>query len=132
MEKTLVIIKPDGVKKNIIGQIVSRYEAKDLVVNDMKMIKATIETLKLHYEEHIGKPYFDGLMTYMTCGPVVLMSLSGDNAIEAVRRINGATDPKVAEKGSIRFDFAESKTKNIVHGSDSSESANREIAIWFK
>lgn len=66
MEKTLVIIKPDGVKKNIIGQIVSRYEAKDLVVNDMKMIKATIETLKLHYEEHIGKPYFDGLMTYMT------------------------------------------------------------------
>ncbi len=131
MEKTLVIIKPDGVEKNVIGQIISRYESNALNLKEMKMMKATADILKLHYAEHIGKPYFQGLMAYMTSGQIVVMVLQGENAIEKVRQINGLTDPKLAEKGTIRHDFAESKTKNIVHGSDAIESANREIAIWF-
>lgn len=131
MEKTLVIIKPDGVEKNIIGQIINRYESNGLVLEEMKMMRATIEILKTHYAEHVGRSYFAELIDYMMSGQIVVMILSGDDAIEKVRQINGLTDPKLADKGTIRYDFAESKTKNIVHASDAVESANREINIWF-
>lgn len=131
MERTLVIIKPDGVGKGLIGDVISRYEKKGLVISQMKMLTPNENILEKHYEEHIDKPFYSNLIQFMTSGKVVVMVASGEKAVEAVRMINGATNPLEADSGSIRGSYAVSITKNIVHGSDSLENAEREINIWF-
>jgi len=131
MEQTLVIIKPDGVKRALIGRIIERYEVKNLKIRAMKFESATQEILEKHYEEHVGKAFYDDLLTFMKSGPIVVMALYGENAIELVRKINGATDFLKADSGSIRGQYAFCTTENLVHGSDSKASAEREIGIWF-
>ena len=131
MEKTLVLIKPDAVERNLIGKIISLYEDKGLKVTALKMLKADREISMKHYNEHVGRPYFDNLMSYITRSPLVAMILEGENAIALVRQINGKTNPLEADEGTIRKLYGESKTYNTVHASDSSASATREIEIWF-
>lgn len=131
MERTFVIIKPDGVKRGLIGEIISRYERKGLKVVECKMLHADRSTLEKHYIEHIGKPFYEELISYMMQGSILAMIVEGNNAIKLVRKINGKTNPVEAEPGTIRGDFANTMTENIVHASDSAESAEREISIWF-
>lgn len=131
MERTLVIIKPDGVKRGLIGEVVSRIEKKGLIISDLKMIQADEEILREHYAEHVNKDFFQDLINFMMSGKMIVMVVMGEKAIETVRKINGKTNPIEAEMGSIRGDFAYSVTENIVHGSDSEESAEREIRIWY-
>ncbi len=131
IEKTLVLVKPDGVKKHICGEIISRFERKGLVVHAIKMIKVSEELAKKHYAEHEGKGFFNDLISFITSGPVLAMVLEGENAVAAVRQINGATNPLEAVPGSIRGDFATSIDENVVHASDAPETAVREIGLWF-
>jgi nucleoside-diphosphate kinase len=131
MERTLVLIKPDGVERKLIGQIISFYEKKDLDIIGLCMVKADRGTAEKHYEEHKGRPYFDELINYITEDKICAMVLEGSQAIEVVRRINGDKDPLKSDMGSIRGKFACSKTRNLVHASDSVENAHREIGIWF-
>lgn len=131
MEKTLVIIKPDGVKRGLIGEIISRYERKGFKILDAKLIRADRKILEEHYSEHKGKDYFEKLVAYMMEGPVMVMIIEGEDVVEVIRNMNGHKDPKKALPGTIRGDYANSVTKNIVHASDSMESAEREINIWF-
>lgn len=131
MESTLVLIKPDAFGKHYTGRIISRYESNGLSVRALKMMRMTPELAARHYEEHIGKPFYPELVEFMTSGPLAAMVLAGENAISKVRELNGATDPKMADPGTIRADFAESKSHNAVHASDSMESAQREIQIFF-
>jgi nucleoside-diphosphate kinase len=131
MEKTLVIIKPDGVERGLIGEIISRYEKKGFKITDCKMIKADRETLVKHYAEHEEKSFFEELISYMTRGKVLVMIIEGNNAIQIIRKLHGKTNPLDAEIGTIRGSFANSVTENIVHASDSKDSAEREISIWF-
>ncbi len=132
MEKTLVLIKPDAVRRGLIGEIIGRYERKGLKICRMKMFRPDEEILRLHYSEHIGKDFYEALISFMMSGSIVAMIVEGNKAIESVRKINGKTNPFEAENGSIRGDFASSLTENIVHGSDSAENAQKEIDIWFK
>ncbi|MCT4585404.1 MAG: nucleoside-diphosphate kinase [Peptostreptococcaceae bacterium] len=131
LEKTLVIIKPDAIERNLVGKIISKYEDKNLKIKELKILKASNELLEKHYAEHKGKSFYNELLNYMKSDLCIVMILEGSNAIESVRNINGATDPLKALTGSIRGDYAFSKTKNLVHASDSIESAKREISIWF-
>lgn len=131
MERTLVLIKPDGVERRLVGQIISIYERKGLEITALKMLKPTKEIAEQHYLEHKDKPFFMELVNFITRGKVCAMIIAGDNVVKTVRKINGATDPAEAEPGSIRGQFALSKSENIVHASDSAESAEREIKIWF-
>lgn len=131
MERTLVLIKPDAVERKLIGEIISIYEKKGLNITDMKLVRPSIEVAIEHYAEHEGRPYFENLIKYITRGRVCAMIIEGDNAVAMVRKINGATNPLDADMGTIRGRFALSKTENIVHSSDSVESAEREINIWF-
>ena len=131
MEKTLVLIKPDGVERHLIGQIISIYEAKGLDIIALKMLKPTKEIAEQHYCEHRDKPFFKDLVNFITRGKVCAIIIQGENAVKTLRKINGATDPAEAETGTIRGRFALSKTENLVHASDSVESAEREIRIWF-
>ena len=131
MEKTLVLIKPDGVKKKIIGKIISMYEEKGLVIEQIKVLTPTEEVAKAHYGEFIEKPFFGELIDFITSGKVVSMVISGEEAIKKVRKIHGATNPLEAEMGSIRALYAESKSVNCVHASDSPDTAKREISLWF-
>lgn len=131
MEKTLVLIKPDAVERKLIGKIISLYEERDLKVTAMRMLHADPEIVKRHYEEHIGRSYFDHLMNYITRSPLVALVLEGENAIALAREINGKTDPAEAAEGTIRRLYGQTKTYNTVHASDSTESAAREIEIWF-
>ncbi len=131
MEKTLSIIKPDGVKKNVIGQIVSRFEKNGLRIAAMKKIKLSKEGAKGFYIVHKERPFYDSLTDFMSEGPVVVLVLEGENAISKNREIMGATNPANAAPGTIRKDFAESVERNIVHGSDSPESAAFEIPYFF-
>lgn len=131
MERTLVLIKPDGVERRLIGQIISIYEKKGLDITALKFIKPSKEIAEKHYTEHKDKPFFKELVTFITRGKVCAMIIQGDNVVKMVRKINGATDPAEAEPGTIRGQFALSKSENIVHASDSVESAEREIKIWF-
>ena len=131
IEKTLVLVKPDGVKKHICGEIISRFERKGLVVHAIKMIKVSEELAKKHYAEHEGKGFFNDLISFITSGPVLAMVLEGENAVAAGRQINGATNPLEAVPGSIRGDFATSIDENVVHASDAPETAVREIGLWF-
>ena len=131
VEKTLVLVKPDGVKKHICGEVISRFERKGLALHAIKLIEVSMELAKRHYGEHEGKPFFQGLIDFITSGKVLAMVVEGENAIAAVRQINGATDPLKAVPGSIRGDFATSIDENIVHASDAPETAAREIGLWF-
>ena len=131
MEKTLVLVKPDGVQKKIRGEVISRFERKGLSIDAIRMEQISPELAKKHYAVHEGKPFFDGLIQFITSGPLLAMVISGENAIAAVRQINGATNPIEAVPGSIRGDFATSIDENIVHASDAPETAAQEIALWF-
>lgn len=131
MERTLVLVKPDGVKRGLIGRILNQYEEKSLEIVSLKMTTATKDIAKKHYSEHEGREYFEELINYITEGKICAMVLMGDKAIEVVRKINGDKDPVKAELGSIRGKFAIDKTSNLVHASDSIVSAEREIGIWF-
>lgn len=132
MEKTLVLIKPDGVERKLIGEVIRRYEQKGMSVVSVKSLVAPRETVEEHYKEHVGKPFYDGLVEFTVSGMLIAMVVEGPNAVKCVRMLNGATRFGDAVPGSIRGDFANSEMKNIVHASDSVESAEREIAIWFK
>ncbi len=131
MERTLSIIKPDAVAKNVIGKIVDRFESNGLRIAAMKKIKLTKEDAAKFYEVHKERPFFNDLCEYMSSGPVVVMVLEGENAVAKNRELMGATDPKEAAPGTIRADFAESIEANAVHGSDSLENAKKEIAFFF-
>ena len=131
VEKTLVLVKPDGVRKHICGEIISRFERKGLALHAVKMVNVSVELAKKHYGEHEGKPFFQSLIDFITSGPVLAMVIEGNNAVAAVRQINGATDPLKAAPGSIRSDFGTCIDENIVHASDAPETAAREIGLWF-
>lgn len=131
VEQTLSIIKPDAVSKNLIGSIVARFEQAGLKIVAQRMLLLSRTQAEGFYAEHHGKPFFDGLMDFMTSGPVVVQVLSGENAIAFNRELMGATDPAKAAPGTIRADYAEAINRNAVHGSDSPVSAAREIAYFF-
>jgi nucleoside-diphosphate kinase len=131
MEKTLSIIKPDATEKNVIGKIIDRFESAGLKVIAAKLVQLDKAKAGGFYAEHEGKPFYDNLVEYMTSGPVVVQVLYGPNAIAKNRELMGATNPQEAETGTIRADFAESIDANAVHGSDSPESATREISYFF-
>jgi nucleoside-diphosphate kinase len=131
MEKTLSIIKPDAVAKNVIGKIVDRFESNGLRICAMKKIKLTQNDAENFYDIHRERPFFDELVSFMTSGPVVVIALEGENAVSKNRDLMGATNPKEANKGTIRADFADSIDANAVHGSDSFKNAKTEIAIFF-
>ena len=132
LERTFSIIKPDAVRRNLIGDIYSRFEKAGLVIIGSRMLKLTSEQAAGFYAEHEGKPFFEDLCSYMKSGPVMIQVLEGDDAISVNRRLMGATDHKEAAPGTIRADFAESIDANAVHGSDSPASAQREIGFFFK
>ena len=132
MEMTLSIIKPDAVAKNVIGKIEQRFEDAGLKIVASKMLHLSVEKAQGFYAEHEGKPFFDALVEYMTSGPVIVQVLAGENAITLNRELMGNTNPKEADAGTIRADFAESIDANAVHGSDSPVSAQREIAYFFE
>lgn len=131
VERTLSIIKPDAVAKNVVGQIIARFENAGLQVVAAKMIHLSQEQAEGFYAEHKERPFFGDLVSFMTSGPVVVQVLEGENAILANRDLMGATNPKEAEAGTIRADFAQSIDANAVHGSDSAASAEREVAYFF-
>ncbi|MDV4152555.1 nucleoside-diphosphate kinase [Clostridium sp. AL.422] len=131
MEKSLVLIKPDAVRKNLIGKIISKYEENNLRVVNLKMESITKEFASIHYAEHIGKDFYDPLINFITSGPLCALVLEGENAIERIRDINGSTNPEVAKEGTIRKMYASSNRENCVHASDSENSAKREIMLWF-
>jgi nucleoside-diphosphate kinase len=131
VEKTLVLIKPDAVERGLMGQIIAIYEKKGLNITALKMLQPSREIAENHYIEHQDKPFFKELVAFLTRGKVCALIIEGDNVVKLVRKINGATDPAAAEAGTVRGQFAVSKAENIVHASDSEESAEREIKIWF-
>lgn len=131
-ERTLILIKPDGVQRALIGRIVDRYEQRGLRLCGMKMLQVPRELAEQHYDVHREKPFFAGLIEFITSGPLVAMCIEGPNAISVCREINGATRPSQAAPGSIRGDLALDTGHNLVHGSDSPETASREVSLWFK
>lgn len=131
MEETLVLIKPDGVKRQLCGEILTRYERKGLIIKAMKLLQTPKELAQEHYAEHKDKPFFGELVDFITSGPVLAFVLAGKNAVTSVRTINGATNPVDATPGSIRGDYALTMDSNVVHASDSVDSAAREIHLWF-
>lgn len=131
VERTLIIVKPDAVQRGLTGEVIKRLEQRGLRIIGMKFIQVSEALAKKHYEEHEGKPFFDGLVGYITSAPVVVMALEGTNAIEASRTTIGATKPFEAAAGTIRGDFALEIGRNLVHGSDSPASGEREIANFF-
>lgn len=134
-EKTLILVKPDGVRRQLIGEVIARVEAKGYVITSLRMMQADRALLERHYEEHKGKPFFEPLVEFMMSGPIVAMVAEGNRVIEGFRSLAGVTDPTVAAPGTIRGDLARDQgtkvVQNIVHGSDSPESAAREIEIFF-
>ena len=134
-EKTLILVKPDGVRRQLIGEVIARVEAKGYVITSLRMMQADRALLERHYEEHKGKPFFEPLVEFMMSGPIVAMIAEGNRVIEGFRSLAGVTDPTVAAPGTIRGDLARDQgtkvVQNIVHGSDSPESAAREIEIFF-
>ena len=132
MERTLILLKPDAVQRGLVGGLISRLEAKGLKLVGMKLIAVDRELANRHYGEHVGKPFFDGLVAFITSSPVVAIVAEGENAVEVVRRLMGATSPLDAAPGTVRGDLAMSIGMNLVHGSDSLESASREIDLFFE
>jgi nucleoside-diphosphate kinase len=135
IEQTLVLIKPDGVERNLVGEILRRCEAKGYQIKELRMLSADRQLLETHYEEHRGKPFYEPLIEFMLMGPVVAVRLEGHRVIEGFRSIAGTTDSTSAAAGTIRGDLGRDwglpVQRNLVHGSDSTESAERELAIWF-
>lgn len=135
MERTLVLIKPDGVRRNLIGEVISRIERKGYSVTNIRSLQADRALLEKHYAEHVGKPFYEPLVEFMLSGPIIALIAEGNRVIEGFRSLAGATDPTVAAPGTIRGDLARDQgtkvVQNIVHGSDSVESAEREIALFF-
>jgi nucleoside-diphosphate kinase len=134
-EKTLILVKPDGVRRGLVGEVISRIETKGYAIDAVRMLQADTALLEKHYAEHIGKPFYEPLVEFMMSGPIVAIVASGNRVIEGFRSLAGATDPTVAAPGTIRGDLARDQgtkvMQNLVHGSDSPESAAREIAIFF-
>jgi nucleoside-diphosphate kinase len=135
MERTLVLVKPDGVRRGLTGEVIRRIEAKGYTLVRLELREATPDLLAAHYAEHEGKPFYEPLVAFMLSGPVVAMVVQGERVIEGFRALAGATDPTVALPGTIRGDLGRdwglAVQQNIVHGSDSPESAEREISLWF-
>jgi len=131
-EQTYVMVKPDGVQRGLCGEIVSRFEKKGLKIVAMKFMVIKKETAEIHYGEHKGKGFFNGLIKFITSGPVLAMVLEGDNAVAVCRNLMGKTNPQDSAPGTIRGDFGMVVGMNLIHGSDSVESAKREISIFFK
>ncbi|MCC6177407.1 MAG: nucleoside-diphosphate kinase [Chloroflexi bacterium] len=131
MERTLVLIKPDGVQRGLVGPILTRFEQRGLKIVGMKLMQVPKELAEQHYAEHLGKGFYDGLISYITSSAVVALVLEGKNAIVAVRKSVGATKSFEAEAGSIRGDYALEVGRNLVHASDAPETAQREVALWF-
>lgn len=131
MERTLALIKPDGVEKNLIGKIITFYEDAGLKVVALRMEQISEEFASEHYGEHKGRPYYEELITFITRSPLCALILEGHDAVELVRKTNGATDPSVAQEGTIRGAFGTDKTQNCVHASDSIKNAEHEMALWF-
>jgi nucleoside-diphosphate kinase len=134
-EKTLILVKPDGVARGLVGEVISRIESKGYAIDALRMLQADRAILEKHYAEHIGKPFYEPLVEFMMSGPIVAIIASGNRVIEGFRSLAGVTDPTVAAPGTIRGDLARDQgtkvVQNIVHGSDSIESATREIEIFF-
>ena len=130
VEQTLVLVKPDGVRRRLIGEVIRRLEAKGLSIVAMRMLTMDEAMAGEHYAEHTEKPFFNDLVSFITGGPLVAMAVEGDEAVSVVRTLMGATDPKKAALGTIRGDLAIEMTENIVHGSDSPASAKRELALF--
>ncbi len=131
MEKTLIVVKPDGVARGLSGEILARFEKRGFTLVALKMMNVTSELAREHYSEHAEKPFFPGLIDFITATPVVAMILEGQNAIALSRQMIGATDPLNAATGSIRGDYTLDKQANLIHGSDSPEAAARELKLWF-
>ncbi len=132
VERTLVLVKPNGVARGLIGEIIARYERRGLRISALKMLQVDTQLAQEHYAEHVGKPFFGELVAFITSGPIVAMVVEGLAAVPVVRDMNGATDPLKAAPGTIRGDYALDMGENVVHGSDSVESAEREIALYFR
>lgn len=132
IERTFIAVKPDGVKRGLIGEVLKRFESRGYKVIGLKMLQVTPEQAAAHYAEHVGKPFYDGLVKFITSAPIVAIALEGEDVVAQARRIMGATDPNKAEIGTIRADFGQMMSRNIVHGSDSVESAQRELSIYFR
>jgi nucleoside-diphosphate kinase len=130
-ERTLVLVKPDGVRRGLVGEVVSRLERKGLVLRAMELRRLDRDTAERHYGEHQGKPFFGELVEFITSGPLVALVVEGPRVVEAVRALMGATDPVASTPGSLRGDFALEIGQNLVHGSDSPESAGREVGLFF-
>jgi nucleoside-diphosphate kinase len=130
-QRTLVLLKPDAVRRGLVGNVLSRFEAKGLSIVTMQMRTVDRELADRHYAEHVDKAFYPPLRDFVTSGPMVAAILEGDEAVDVVRALNGATDGRAAAPGTIRGDLSLSNRENLVHGSDSPESAEREIAIWF-
>lgn len=131
MERTFVMVKPDGVQRNIVGEVIRRYEAKGFTLVGLKMLKVSRELAEKHYGVHKERPFFGSLVDFITSGPVVAMVWQGDGVVASARKIIGATNPLSAEPGTIRGDFGVSIGRNLIHGSDAIETAQTEIALWF-
>ncbi len=135
IQETLVLVKPDGVSRNLTGEILRRIEAKGYQLVDLKLVEPSRELLSKHYEEHQGKPFFEPLIEFMESGPIIAVRVAGERVIEGFRSLAGTTDPTTAAPGTIRGDLGRDwglkVQQNLVHGSDSPESAARELALWF-
>jgi len=135
IEETLVLVKPDGVARNLTGEILRRIEAKGYQLVDIKLVEAELDLLAAHYEEHKGKPFYEPLVEFMQSGPIVVIRVAGNRVIEGFRSLAGTTDPSTAAPGTIRGDLGRDwglkVQQNLVHGSDSPEAAVRELALWF-
>jgi nucleoside-diphosphate kinase len=132
IERTLILCKPDAVSRNLSGEIISRFERRGYLIVAMKLMQLDGEKARKHYAEHDGKPFFAGLVEFITSGPLVALAVEGESAIEGCRQLMGATNPLKADVGTIRGDFAQAIGRNMVHGSDSPASAERELAIFFE
>ena len=130
--KTFFMIKPDGVQRNLVGEIISRVESKGFSITKIKMMTISKELAEQHYGEHKDKPFFNDLVAFITSGPVVAMQIEGENVVIQIRNLMGATNPSESTPGSIRGDLAIELEKNVVHGSDSEESAERELSLFFE
>jgi nucleoside-diphosphate kinase len=132
MERTFIAIKPDGVQRGLVGEIIRRFETKGFVLLGLKMMKVSKELAEEHYSVHRERPFFPSLVNFITSSPVVAMVWGGDGVVAAARKIIGATNPLMAEPGTIRGDFGANIGRNLIHGSDAIETAQREISLWFK
>lgn len=131
VQRTLVICKPDAVQRRLVGRVMSRFEDKGFKIVGLKMMRVDEALAKTHYKEHVQKPFFPELLSFISSSPIIVVAIQGENAVEVVRGLMGVTNPQMAAPGTIRGDFGLDLTKNLVHGSDSASSAERELALFF-